>query len=264
MIFFWNYLCCLWLDSEELDVLPEKPTVCDSVDPFIVCSFEVLNSSLVDYQDLSQGWDWHGCSMVKLCPKKVRNFTVWDCIQLNMVERLHNRIWWISSAISSDFGMFQSITWMPLSFCLHGSDWADQCILLFLRILVLISSSFTWDVFKFDCVLPHLIGYGFTFFTLIFSGIFVVGHTDVWRWKQGKQQMRNWAVCTLRIMLNWWKQWAARAMVSIGAKHWQVVMIQSSSTTVPPSQPFWLLDQSLRLWSTLVFFYLLGIAFHIH
>jgi hypothetical protein len=33
--------------------------------------------------------------------------------------------------------------------------------------------------FKFDCVLPHLIGYGFTFFTLIFSGIFVVGHTDV-------------------------------------------------------------------------------------
>jgi hypothetical protein len=55
--------------------------------------------------------------------------------------------------------------------------------------------------------LPHLIGYGFTFFTLIFSGIFVVGHTGVWRWKQGKQQMRNWAVCTLRIMFNWLKQW---------------------------------------------------------
>ncbi len=65
-----------------------------------------------------------------------------------MVERLHNRIWWISSAIWSDFGMFQSITWLSLSFCLHGSDWADQCILLFLRILVLISSSFTWDVFQ--------------------------------------------------------------------------------------------------------------------
>jgi hypothetical protein len=55
VIFFWNYLCCLWLGSEELDLLPEKPAICDSVDPFIVCSFEVLNSSLVDYQDLSQG-----------------------------------------------------------------------------------------------------------------------------------------------------------------------------------------------------------------
>ncbi len=96
------------------------------------------------------------------------------------------------------------------------SQWLDCCWL---------------DVFEFDCVLPHLIGYGFTFFTLVFSGIFVVGHTDVWRWKQGKQQMRNCAVCTLRMMLNWWKQWAARAMVSISPKHWQVVMIQSSSTT---------------------------------
>jgi hypothetical protein len=45
--FFWNYLCCLWLGSEELDLLPEKPAICDSVNPFIVCSFEVLNSSLV-------------------------------------------------------------------------------------------------------------------------------------------------------------------------------------------------------------------------
>ncbi len=131
---------------------------------------------------------------------------------------------------------------------LPSSQWLDCCWL---------------DVFKFDCVLPHLIGYGFTFFTLVLSGIFVVGHTNVRRWKQGKQQMRNCAVCTLRIMLNWWKQWPARAMVSISAKHWQVIMIQSSSTTVPPSRPFWLLDQSLRLWSTLVFFYLLGIAFHI-
>ncbi len=132
---------------------------------------------------------------------------------------------------------------------LPSSQWLDCCWL---------------DVFKFDCVLPHLIGYGFRFFTLIFSGIFVVGHTNVWRWKQGKQQMRNCAVCTFRMMLNWWKQWATRAMVSISAKHRQVLMIQSSSTTVPPSRPFWLLGQSLRLWSTLVFFNLLGIAFHIY
>jgi hypothetical protein len=73
----------------------------------------------------------------------------------------------------------------------------------------------------------------------------------------------NWAVCTLRIMLNWWKQWAARAMVTISAKHWQVIMIQSSSTTVPPSWPFWL-DQSFNLWSTLGFFDLSCIAFHIY
>jgi hypothetical protein len=31
------------------------------------------------------------------------------------------------------------------------------------------------------------------------------------------------------------------------AKHWQVLMIQSSSTTVPPSRPFWLLDQSFEV-----------------
>jgi hypothetical protein len=33
---------------------------------------------------------------------------------------------------------------------------------------------------------------------------------------------------------------------------------------VPPSWPFWLLDQSLSLWSTLAFFNLLGIASHIY
>ncbi len=264
MNFFWNYLCCLWLGSEELDLLPEKPAICDSVDPFIVCSFEVLNSSLVDYQDLSQGWDWHGCSW-------------WNCVQrkwgISLFEIAFSWTWLKDCTTEFDESLQQFEVILACFKALRDCHWAFICMGQIELTNAYCFFSGSWCLFpllslemcfKFDCVLPHLIGYGFTFFTLIFSGIFVVGHTDVWRWKQGKQQMRNCAVCTLRIMLNWWKQWAARAMVSIGAKHWQVVMIQSSSTTVPPSQPFWLLDQSLRLWSTLVFFDLSCIAFHIY
>ncbi len=211
-------------------------------------SIVVRNAKVFGVDKFSMEWQGGGIMNCKFQPHKahvpyllqllVPFSTLICCFLRQSFSRLLIMIGYLTPCASHRLKLrlgYAFVSWFlgsQTSQILPASQWLDCCWL---------------DVFKFDCVLPHLIGYGFTFFTLVFSGILVVGHTDVWRWKQGKQQMRNCAVCTLRMMLNRWKQWAARAMVSISAKHWQVLMIQSSSTTVPPSRPFWLLDQSFEV-----------------